>query len=236
MDQAFPDAVRMMVRVDDSGKRSVSGPQHHPDDQVVVQKQVCLIGHLFVHHLRQYIDDSPVLDRHFGLDSVSVAWLGMNPMGRDYLCSSALDHVLDNCPDIVVLQAIDNDLDVDGPINRIVEDHMFFAMDLATLMGGIKVVIGAPLHRRSPRHLSSQACNANVNEDITLLRQLLVDPAFASTKHLDMRAFRIQKVVHWDHRKLKGMSQLGGDGVHLTGVGYAYLYHSNKTIIHQLAK
>ncbi len=132
MAQAFPDAARMMVRVDDRGRRLVNGPQHHPDDHVVVQKQVCLIGHSFVRDLRHYIDDSPVLDCHFGLDFVRVAWLGISPMGRDYLCSSALAYVLDNCPDIVVLQAIDNDLDVDGPINRIVEDHMFFTMDLAT--------------------------------------------------------------------------------------------------------
>ncbi len=73
----------MIVKVDDKGRHSVSGPQHHPEEHVCVQKQVCLIGHSFVRHLRQHIDDSPVLDHHLELDSVWVAWLGMSPMGRE---------------------------------------------------------------------------------------------------------------------------------------------------------
>ncbi len=84
---------------------------------------------------------------------------------------------------------------------------MQFTMDLVPLMGGIKVIIGAPLHRRSPRHLASEDFNANVNEAITLLRQRLVDPAFATTKHLDMRAFKIHNVVLWEHTKLRGMER-----------------------------
>ncbi len=39
--------------------------------------------------------------------------MGMSPMGREYLRCSALDYVLDNCLDKVVLQAMDNDLDVE---------------------------------------------------------------------------------------------------------------------------
>ncbi len=80
---------------------------------------------------------------------------------------------------------MDNDLDVEGPIDKLVDDHVRFTM----------VIIGAPLHRWSPRHLASEAFNANVNEAITLLRQPLVDPVFATTKHLDMRAFKIHNMV-----------------------------------------
>ncbi len=123
-------------------------------------------------------------------------------MGRDYLHCLALVYVTDNCPDIVMLQAMDNNLDVDGPINEMVEDQVRFAVDWVPLMGGIKIVIGTPLHHRRPRHLSSEAFKANVNKAITLLHHRLVDPAFATIKHLDMRAFIIQNVVLCEHRKL----------------------------------
>ncbi len=103
-------------------------------------------------------------------------------------------------------------------------------------MGSIMVVIWAPLHRRTPRHLSSEAFNANVNEAITLLRHRLVDPAFATIKQLDTRTFIIQNVVLWEHRRLRGMAQIRGDGVQLTWVGQAHLYHSFKIIICQLAR
>ncbi len=98
------------------------------------------------------MDASPGLARNFGQDSVRIEWLGIGSMGNRVLPNTGLEFVMD----FVVLQAIDNDLDVYGPIKLVVQDHVDFATDLATQLGGICMVICAPLHHLVPRRLSSR--------------------------------------------------------------------------------
>ncbi len=51
-----------------------------PEEEVVVRKQVCLIGHSFICRLWEYVDATPGVNRDFGLDSISTKWLGMGGM------------------------------------------------------------------------------------------------------------------------------------------------------------
>ncbi len=64
-------------------------------NQVVVKKQVCIVGHSFVRRLRTFVDFSKSrdMDRQFGLDLVRVAWHGIGGLGIDLLRCSGRDFV-----------------------------------------------------------------------------------------------------------------------------------------------
>ncbi len=47
---------------------------------------------------------------------VRAAWLGLGSIRLGELCKFGLNFVLDYCPDIVLLQTINNDLDSSGTI------------------------------------------------------------------------------------------------------------------------
>ncbi len=66
-------------------------------DQVVVQKQVWIVGNLFVRRLRKFIDAFQVrgMDRQFGVDLVRVAWHGIGGMRIYMLRCSSRDFVND---------------------------------------------------------------------------------------------------------------------------------------------
>lgn len=113
-----------------------------------------------------------------------------------------LAFVLVYCPDIVLLQAMDNDLDSSGPIDQVVGVHVEFATQMSSQMGGIKVVICGPLHRRFPHFLSMEAYNDNVDQCNIILRERLMVPAFIKTKHLDMQALIVPNIYLWEHRKM----------------------------------
>ncbi len=51
---------------------------------------------------------------------------------------TGLGFVLDFCPDIVVTNAMDNDLDGCESVERLVCGHVDFALKLATQMGGFR--------------------------------------------------------------------------------------------------
>ncbi len=156
-------------------------------------------------------------------------------MGIASLRETGLTFVLDYCPDIILLQAIDNDLDSFMTIESVVDAHLAFASELSSHMGGIKVIFCGQLHRRTPRYLSMDAYNYSVDECNRMLREKLIDPAFSGSKHLDMRAFKVPNVYFWEHLKMKGIIQLIGDGIHLTPVGNTRLYYSCRTIVRELA-
>ncbi len=204
------------------------------EDLVLVRKQVCVIGHLYVCRLRYFIDAAPLLDRNFGLDMVTTEWLSYSGMWVTDLRECSLEFILDYCPDIVLLQAIDNDMDTFGPIDHLVASHVEFAMEVSSQMGGINVIICGPLHTRTPCYLSMEAYNANVDDCNRILRERLVDPAFTHTKHMDMCSLIVPSVYFWEHRKMKRITQLIGDGVHLIPVGNTRLYYSCRTIVREL--
>ncbi len=99
------------------------------------------------------------MDLQFGLDLVRLDWHGIWGIGIDQLRSSGRDFVQEKYPDIVILQAMENDMDTAEPIDAVVQHHMEFAIMMAALMGGTKVVICAPLHHNNPRHVSAHAFN-----------------------------------------------------------------------------
>ncbi len=87
-------------------------------------------------------------------------------MGNKVLRYTGLEFVMDFVPDCVVLKAIDKDMDVHWPITQLVQDHEDFATYLAPQLGGIRVVICAPLNHLAPRRLSCRDFNSNVDECI----------------------------------------------------------------------
>ncbi len=205
------------------------------EDLVVVKKQLCVIGHSYVRRLRDFIDAYLTYDRTFGLNTIQSEWLGISGMGIASLRETGRTFVLDYYPDIILLQAIGNDLDSFMTIDSVVDAHMDFASELSSNMGGIKVIICSPLHRKTPRYLSMDAYNYSVDECNRMLREKLIDPAFSGSKHLDMRAFKVPNVYFWEHLKMKGITQLIGDGIHLIPVGNTRRYYSCRTIVRELA-
>ncbi len=113
----------------------VADVERAAEDEVQVWKQVCQIGHSFVRRLRDNVDASQVLDRDFCLDTVRTAWLWMVSKQLGCLKETGLDFVLDYCPDLVVLHVMDNDLDASGPVDRVVQGHVDFVVQLSVQMG-----------------------------------------------------------------------------------------------------
>ncbi len=212
-----------------SGDRMVKGEvQRALPDQVVVKKQVCIVGHSFVRRLRMFMDafQARGIDRQFGLELLWVAAHGIGVLPIELLRCSGRDFVQDKCPDIVILQTMDNDMDTAEPIDAVVQHHVELTIMLAALMGGTKVVICAPLHRSNPKPVSAHAFNENIEQCSRLLRRQLLEQEFANSKMFDRRAFSIPNVYLWVHRKMRGVTQLLKDGVHLTDVGNTRLYFS----------
>ncbi len=112
-------------------------------DLVLVRKQACVIGHSHVHRWRAFIKAAPLLDRNFGLDMVTTECLGSSGMRVADLWKCGLEFILDYCPDIVLLQAIDNDMDTFGPIDHLVASHVEFAVEVSSLYCAQCVFLGA---------------------------------------------------------------------------------------------
>ncbi len=177
-----------------SGDRMVDGEvQLALHDQVVVKKQVLHCWPLVCLEA-QDVSQARGMDRQFDLDLVRVAWQGIGDLGIDLLRCSGRNFVQDKWPDIVILQAMDNDMDTTEPIDAMVQHNVEFAIMLVTLMGGTKVVICAPLHCSNPRHMSAHAFNENVEQCSRLLRRHLMDWEFANSKKFDRRVFSIPNV------------------------------------------
>ncbi len=94
-------------------------------------------------------------------------------MGIASLRETGLTFVLDFCPDIILLQAIDNDLDSFMTIESEVDAHVDFASELSSHIGGIKVIVCSPLHRKTPHYLSMDAYNYSVDECNRMLERNL---------------------------------------------------------------
>lgn len=101
-------------------------------------KEICLIGHSFIRRLWEHVDTTRGLDWDFGLESVRKEWLGVGSMRLACLIEIGQDFVLDYCPDIVVLHAIDNDLNGCTSAMHLVLGHLDLTEKLATQMGRYK--------------------------------------------------------------------------------------------------
>ncbi len=130
---------------------------------VIVRKQLCIIGHSYIRRLKEFVDSSPVFDRDFGLNTVMATWLGLIGINLESLRETGLAFILDYCPDIILLQAINNDMNSSGAIDQVVAAHVDFVT-------GVSSQICGPLHRRTPRFLSMEAYNDNVDECNSILR------------------------------------------------------------------
>ena len=224
-----------MLRDESEERMTMRKMRRDTKDQVVVAKSVGIIGHSIARNLLSFIDQRQDYTRNFGLETARVRWLTVGGLKLKDMNGCGWDFIRNQTPDVIVLQIMDNDVDSHKGLQEVVDGHVFFAEEVVAEFGSaIKVVICAPLHRSTPKYMSRELYNSRVEECIKGMRHRLGKVVSTGTEGKKRPVNN--NVFFWEHKKLRGLTQLRSDGVHLTDVGSKRLYFSLKTAIRELVR
>lgn len=190
-----------------------------------LQVKIAIVGDSYVPRLLKYIDQESgkdvlgKIDRLFNLyrEDVYIEFKGKPGGEFNDLQKLALQEIINNKTDVLVLMAGGNDIDGGKKEpDAVARDIVDFAKTLVEADLVKFVIMTQIIARKNPKFSSADVYKNKARD---------------TNKELETRTRGEEKLIYWSHGRLSYRSSNGPDGIHLSEVGNYLLYHSLKRAI-----